>query len=88
MSSKLVHELKRMEKRIMGRLDSVDTALDNVSTQLAQLGEQIAALEAGQVTQEEIDALAAKAQGIADAVDAAIETPGEDDPEPEPVPEV
>jgi hypothetical protein len=80
-----------MERRIMGRLDSVNDALDNIGTQLEQLVSQIAALSAGSVSQEEIDALAAKAQGIADAVDAAIEEPGEDEaaapaPEPEPVP--
>ncbi len=64
---------RHLKEFLVARLDAITTALGNISTQLAQLSGQIAELQAGTVSQEEIDAVAAQAQSIADAVDAAIE---------------
>jgi hypothetical protein len=83
-------------RRIMGRLDAIDTALnatstglDGVQSELAKLAGQIGEIQAGSVPQADIDALAAKASALADRVggiksdvDAAIEVPGEDDAAP------
>jgi hypothetical protein len=64
---------QRIKELLMARLDPITTSLGNISTQLTQLSTQIGELQAGTVSQEEIDAVAAQAQSIADAVDAAIE---------------
>jgi hypothetical protein len=67
---------------IMADLEGIDTALANLSTQISQLADQVAALEAGTVTQAELDTIAANIQSAADAVDAIIEPDAGETPTP------
>jgi len=64
----------------MATLDAINEALDEISTQVGQLADQIALLQADTVTQEQIDAVAEKARGIAASVDAVIEPDAGEEP--------
>ncbi len=84
-------DLNRMEKNIMADLSRLEAALGalgvdvtEVSAKIDDLKAQIAALSEGAVTQEQIDALAATAEGLDAAFDA---TTAPDSPEPAPEPE-
>lgn len=62
---------------IQAGLSAQSTALGNLATQQQQLADQIAGLVAGQVSQTELDALAAQAQANADAIQAAADAADE-----------
>jgi septal ring factor EnvC (AmiA/AmiB activator) len=87
-----------MEKTIMADLTGINeaiaaqsAALDSLSTEITQLADQVAALTAGSVTQEELDAIAASlntvATGISDSAAAVDAIVTDDDTTPEPTPE-
>ena len=55
----------------------IDQALSDLSTQISQLATQVESLEAGTVTQEQIDKVASDINAAAAAVDAIIEDTSE-----------
>jgi len=68
---------------IMANLDSVNAALADLSTQISQLADQVKALTADTVTQDQLDQVAAGIEAAAASVDAIIEPdPGETPPAP------
>ena len=101
----ILHQIDRkldllivLEKTIMADLTGINeaiaaqsAALDSLSTEITQLADQVAALTAGSVTQEELDAIAASlntvATGISDSAAAVDAIVTDDDTTPEPTPE-
>lgn len=89
----LGRQLRHLKEAIMARLDPIDAALSELSDQLNQLADQIGALQAGNVTDEEIQARAQSIRDAAAAVDALVEPdageggePPVDEPPVEPQP--
>ncbi len=58
---------------IMADLTTINAALADLSTQISLLASQVAELEAGTVTQAELDQVAAGISAAAASVDAIIE---------------
>lgn len=65
--------IRHQGENIMANLDSVNAALGDLSTQISQLAAQVAELQAGTVTQEQLDSVAAGIAAAAASVDAIIE---------------
>lgn len=65
--------LRQQELRIVADLGPIFDALTNLSTQITQLAAQVAALQAGTVTQAELDDIATRIGDAAKAVDAIVE---------------
>ena len=61
----------------MADLSVINSALRDLATEIATLKTQVEGLEAGSVTQEELDAVAADISKAAEAVDAIIEDSSE-----------
>jgi hypothetical protein len=80
---KLVLERERI---IMADLSGINSALEDLSAQITQLADQVANLEAGTVTQAELDTVEQGIRNAAASVDAIIEPDEGEEPEPEPVP--
>jgi hypothetical protein len=57
----------------MANFDSINAALTDLSAQISQLATQVGELQAGTVTQEQLDAVAAGIAAAAASVDAIIE---------------
>jgi uncharacterized protein involved in exopolysaccharide biosynthesis len=81
-----IRRLIRQEgNRIMATLEGINSALADLSGQITQLADQVAALSADTVTQEQLDAIEANIRDAAAAVDAIVEPdPGEAPEEPAP----
>jgi hypothetical protein len=69
----LLVTLIRGELKIMANFDSINAALTDLSAQISQLATQVGELQAGTVTQEQLDAVAAGIAAAAASVDAIIE---------------
>jgi hypothetical protein len=74
--------LHRKVNKIMGDLTALNTAVDNLvaaesaaATELGELRDEVAQLTAGEITQEQIDAITTKVTGVADALTAASADP-------------
>jgi methyl-accepting chemotaxis protein len=77
--------IRREMEKIVADLSGINSALSGLSAQITQLADQVAALSAGQVTQDELDQIASQLNDAAAAVDAIVEPDaGEDPVEPQP----
>lgn len=89
---KLGREVRQLEDILVADLNAINAALEELAAEITTLGEQVAALQAGSVTQEQLDQIAAGITAAADSVDAIItdddaETPAEETPEEPPTEE-
>ena len=68
-----INGLYEQGEEVMADLSVINSALRDLAVEIAQLKTQVEGLEAGSVTQEELDQVAADISAAAAAVDAIIE---------------
>ena len=74
---RMYKSLYNQGENVMADLTVINSALRDLATEIATLKTQVEGLEAGSVTQEELDQVAADISKAAEAVDAIIEDSSE-----------
>jgi hypothetical protein len=78
--------IRKLGRTLMADLSGINEALAALSTEISQLADQVAALNAGTVTQDELDQVASDIRAAAASVDAIVEPDAGEEPPVEPAP--